>query len=91
MNADLTPEQKAADLALESALDQVGSAYGWDGVRVAWLMVAQSVVIGPDGDQRTSIQYQSPDGQSWVTTLGLVRAHTLCVERDYLHSHVDDD
>lgn len=84
MSSDLTPEQKEADRVLQEALDQVGAAYGWDGVRVSWLLVAQSVFIDAEGAEVTSVQFQQPDGQSWVTSLGLLRAHTLLMERDYL-------
>ncbi len=91
MSNDLTPQQRAADDALQAAFDQVGEAYGWKGVRVAWIIAVQTMHIDEDGEERTSLWYQSPDGQSWITTIGLTRAHALLLERDYTGSTTGGD
>lgn len=79
-----TPERVAADAALESALDAVAVAYGWDGLRVAWSIVVHNVVYSDAGDQATAVQWHGPDNQTWVTTLGLLRAITLRLEGDFM-------
>jgi len=79
----LTVEQKAADTALEAALDQVCAAYSIDGVRVGYVIAMNHVLID-DGDQAASLAWHTPEGQLWIASLGLIEALRLRYQRDYL-------
>jgi len=80
---DKTIDQKDADTALETALDKVCAAYEIDGVRVGYLIAMNHVLVDGDGTA-SSLAWHGPDGQSWITSLGLIEALRLRYQRDYL-------
>lgn len=81
--SDRTPEQKEADALFEEALDRVCAAYEIDGVRVGFLVAMNHVLIDDDGEA-SSLAWHTPDGQPWITSLGLIEALRLRYQRDYL-------
>lgn len=79
----LTPEQEAADAALAAALQQANNAYGFTGLVVGTVVCCATVEFDDDGDQQTGIIYHIPEGQNWVTTLGVIHATHLRLKAIY--------
>lgn len=79
-----TPEQKAADDALEAALDQVMTAYDIEGVRAGYVLGLDVVLIDEHGDQCSSFAWHQPAGQRWTATLGLTEVMRLRIHQEYL-------
>lgn len=84
-----TPEQSAANEALRAAIEQVQSAYEYEGLSTGWFLGVSSVEWDDDGDQRSGIWWLAPEGQPWTTTLGVLSAVTLRMHADYLAPDCD--
>ena len=83
MAPEKTPERRAADASLEAALDQIAEAYDLDGLRVGWLLALSFTKY--DGDHPCSvISWHSPEGQSWVTNIGILEATRLRLHANFL-------
>jgi len=64
-----TEEQRAADDALDAALDLLARAYGWSGYRQSYVVAAHTMDLDADGTERLMLHI--PAAQSWPTTFGL--------------------
>lgn len=84
-----SPEQKAADDALDAALAQIAAAYEYSGVSTGYVLSVATVEYDDDGDQRSGVWWHCRDGQPWHATLGIIRATTLRLEADYVYPDGD--
>lgn len=84
----LTPEQEAANRTLEQALDQVAQAFEIEGVRTGYL-VSTHHVFYDEGEECSSLAWHAPEGQQWMTTLGMHTTLGMRLRTQYLGT--DDD
>lgn len=86
----ITPEQRAADDALEEAIRQAMVAYDLlDDNRMVteWVVLVASQGVTPDVAESTSYQYLVPgDFITWHRLLGLVDTHRLLMAQQVMGS-----
>jgi hypothetical protein len=90
MTDDRAPEQRDADDQLHAAIDRVVRAYDTmpkSSVITSWLVIGTGLGADGEGDLYQSFTLLPDDGRgmSPEQILGMLRATTLRVERDYLH------
>lgn len=79
-----TPEQAAADAAVEKAIHQWNEAYygadSDDGVVRVWTLVAEFAKYDQEGEVRTAVLIAAPAGLSTPHQIGLLRQGVVRIE-----------
>lgn len=92
-----TPEQKAADEALDAAVEACLEAYGYHRVEsepedggayplttVHWTVLVEQRGFDQDGDSRTGVAHLYRDGyMTEISRIGLLRAALIRAEREW--------
>jgi hypothetical protein len=67
----------------EQALDEWDETNKVEGVRTGHIYFAVHVSYDADGDSFSSYSMHTPDGQPWITTLGLIEAFRLLRHKEF--------
>lgn len=67
-----TDEQKAADRALEEAIDRMSKAYGEEGLLMEWVVITAHHIDDGEGGSATGIDYFASDDLPVYRMQGLI-------------------